>query len=1420
MAVKLRTKRIVATVVITAVLAGLAVAYLLVKNADRARFVAQARADGLVAYAEGNYEMALGKLGFYVRREPADLQALLAFADARSRVFETNSRHLPHAAHIYLSALDLDPESRESLEGLMRVYDQLGWRMEWMDIAQRMLALDPDHLEALRLMAHGYYFGSDFERCTPFLDRLISLDPDDLQWRTLKLHVMAEQGATAEEQVALCRTWMDDHPTDSRYHMLKALILAASGDVSGARDVAREGVERGLGAATESALSEMLRVLTALQMESEAATLLVQTKLRHPSALWAHEQSVRRLWQLGRISEALDEVWALANDRSLSPALLQHKCMLLLMAGEIDRGLAALSEFEQRTQATHADQRDADRGWLIAMRARLQLAEHDLSAATHQYYAALGLSPGDARIHFFLGEAHAKLGEHERASHYYERASQIDPHWLSAQIGYVQSRLAAGYARGAWQRLLKIIEREAAHPYLYVLLAEAWLAAEEPTDKLPLRGLAHTSAQRVHLTDVLRRLHEQQPGPRVTDVFVRMALRYGHEDLAHMAIEQALNAADDRPDAGLLTTLARRSMDHGLGHEQVLIERAKQQSGMTPELAAVVARWHHLQGRTDEGLKVIDNAFAERHGEDTKIARLRLRASYLAECYDRRTVDALAELFAADSSASTAGFVLAHPAVWTNAQLARRAMDVLASQVGEDSPRVGLARATYVLHHHADDPVRVAEAQVWLNDALRVSPDSLAALNLMVDLSLAGERPEPRLATTYLKRAIESHPNRADLHIRLIRLLQQQGDFTAAQHRLDRFAEIASLRQDLLETRLALLELQGDYQQVANLLLQSVDASSTEAERVRLVLSLRLAGEHDKAQQALQELLDAPDTGELTIQLAADFYAAAGDFSRGLTLLETAAFGCEIERQIAIGNYLLAHGRADEAAKRMQQTWQSNPENVPVIARLAAIRAQQGDAQAAFDTAVAGMANDATNTELRMIALTTAALLGPQERARVRELLGDSSESGPFIKVLHLLERSTDGAISSRDELGEAARLAQQNPESLLAWRTAIALHVQAGAVEEAIRLARRSASALPRFAEPAQIAAELHAQAGQWLEALEMARLWRQRTHHRPYAADIFIARVLLALDRPQQAAALLEAHGERVIAEGQQHPQPLRNWISAMLLTGEVEAAVQRIDSLLRQPGPFQGQWFETTRILDRHTAERALAAIETHLLQDAHGMLTLASAWGEHAHRFDDDRAHARSDDLANRAAAVDAALAVPALLLRAQSAERRSHDNDAETLYRKALSLAPSHAVAMNNLAALLHKDQRNCAEALMHAAKAAELAPHIPELHHTHANALICMEDYLTAEASARRALALRDRLEFQVTLGVALALQGKTDEAESVLFEIERRLTTEAVRHEQQSHIDRLRRLVGDDTSGPVAIRKRAIRSPFRCAAS
>ena len=101
---------------------------------------------------------------------------------------------------MYSAALRLDLQNHEELKHLMELYRRLGLRAESMEIADRVLALDSDDIEALAIKGAGLFLGSELDEALEYARKLIELEPGNIRWRASLREIRRAQGAAAESR--------------------------------------------------------------------------------------------------------------------------------------------------------------------------------------------------------------------------------------------------------------------------------------------------------------------------------------------------------------------------------------------------------------------------------------------------------------------------------------------------------------------------------------------------------------------------------------------------------------------------------------------------------------------------------------------------------------------------------------------------------------------------------------------------------------------------------------------------------------------------------------------------------------------------------------------------------------------------------------------------------------------------------------------------------------------------------------------------------------------------------------------------------------------------------------------------------------------------------------------------------------------
>lgn len=1493
-----RVKRRVALLV--GVILVLVVGYFIFQGARGAsseKLLAEARIEGLEAHRQGDYDLALTRLSYYLGTHNDDVEALIAFADARKRTPLINNRHLMEAIRFYQEAIAHEPDNLEAMRGLLGLYERVQRRVEWMELAERILAIEPTDTEALRMMAVGNVLDGRFDDAATFSEQLLDADPDDINWRLLHLQILRQQGASEGELIDIADEWAAEWDGDGRLLMIAAQIRLSAGRIDQGRSMAIEAAERG--ADSVIILQQLASMLDMLQLNSHATELVRATQEQHPDEAWPHVAAVRRLWQSNRLTEAMEVIdryeQAVAedsSDNSLDRELLRWRALLLVQTGENARAQEVLDALERNAADLPEEERNADRAMVDALRVRLTFDTDDeppMREVIDTYASCMALAPGDPVLAFLSGEAHQRIGEYGLAASMFATSLRSDPNWIAARLALAETLLASGQSNDALAQATTIMMRTASPPlHAYTVLVRAWLSAAQPGEFVTISDVS--TGERMSVLNLLEQLATAHPdNVLIKSLYVRAALKEGDAELAGQLVDEALAWAEsmetapagDGQDAVpadqravLLVELARISRGSGLGREAQLLNAAERIDGLTLGVVRERAAMLHQQGRPDDGMAIID-AYLESNpsGGDLEAAR-RVRAAYMTQIDHPDAVNALWNLLGGrntaegsdctDGSAQNAVVVLEQPAAWQDEDLVQRAMQCLEYVVGDDSPRVVLARSRWVRTFRSDSQSEVASAQLSVNALLQRMPGSVQAMEEMAALALvteddktdqSGERAasDRALAARYLEQAVNASPSRVDLRLRYAEMLQQQGDWNGAAAQL---RAIRDLRQpvtaepsdsvatidDMLLMEVQLLLRQGDDAAIINrlsgVLNQLLDTESVSgaiaptdgpitrlrtAQRI-LAGALHRSGRSEESEAIYKDLIAAQseagdgdpvmagDEWRDVVESYATLLVNTGRVEAGLEVVENARFADAAQqrwRDLITGRVLWQAGAIADAQAAFQRAIDAvsnsaDNGNAALLVRahgdLATLQLSQGEVEQACDTALAGLrgarahasATDVDLSSLHAALVMSVPGLDPQRRGDILERLvepGDSQPEPHLRRTAELLQAAMtrNGALEPTSaQLSEAVRIAELYPQSVPAFRIALYLHLQEGRVDDAITICQQVAARLPNAVEPAERAARLLRGRGRHDEAMTAAQMWRARAGSQSIEAELFMASLALDMNDADRAYALLSPYRDRLVPTAGEEPSAQRAeaagiWLSTLVRSGRLEDAAVAYEHLLESDETrWVSIWLDAAgQAATRDDVQQAIERITSFAMRTPRAMLALGSAWHQVVRRFDDAEAADRAMTLATQALAADSELRLASLLLRAQVAEAQGDPTQAESLYREAIAVNENNVIALNNLAYLLVRGQQQCDEAAALADRALEVAPDVPEILDTRAQAALCAGDPALAERLARRGLEVRENdRDLLITLVTALARLDRVDEARRTNLQLERAMTS------------------------------------------
>lgn len=1351
--------------------------------------MAEARAAGLDAFNAGDMEAALSHFSYYFEREKGDLAVNLAFAEARFQRPITGGRHLLEAIDLYsshgLKLLDrqphLDPDGskrREMLERLLRLYGRAGMRFEIIQTADTLLALDARHPDALAAKAEALCLNGDFADAQPLLAELIQMQPDELRWRGLYLKALSELGATQDERVEQCRTWAAEYQTDGRFHALAASLLLDFDREAEARDELVKAVDKG--AAEANVLERACEMMDVLGMPEQTDAIIATAVKSHGDHAWPHEVRLRRLWASNRIDEAWSAIQEIHAEVSSPPSLLQAMALVCISAKEMDeadRILSLLRNSGGDAPATIA--------WADAVAAAIHANRHPLRARIEALDRAIDLNPGDAPLHVLAGDAWTAAREPARALVHYERAFNSDPAWYAAAVVYCEALLQAGRVDDAYhvaQILLNRASPSQARPI--VLFAHAYLGMRA-AGRLELHTLQLPNIDG-DIRSILDHLHQENPAnAEVASLYAQALLQLEGVDSLNSFAKQVVgtDAASREP----VIAIADVYLDHRATIPQELLNaltaRAAQSFPASLRAAHVLA----MQGDAAAGMTMLRQA-APTPDATQSVAMIQFMIDHqLPGAADQLSQNV--EQF--PDSIEVQHLALSQPA-GLNDSTVSRAMANLKRLVGDDSPQVKLAEAAAALRQPVTKEAALAKAILQIEDVLQKSPDSLAALTLMAEATSRGSNQSLHRAIECLERAASLYTGDSALLVRLVDLLQRQGEYDRAGRYLRVLARVPQASEGLRHAELRLWNNQGDFETALARAQTIVTARSPRAEQLLLAAIHHRAGKLDEAAQIYERLLATDSPEPFLLAQAADFYASTGHVERGVELIRRIepANDCAT-RELIVGEFLLRHGHIAAAAEHLPL----NTSTAPSCARAREILARyylavHDRAKARYE-AMEGMKLDPANSSLRTLFAIASVDLPRDERQDAIEALRQVAGNEELIDTLMLLDKfaaGREGTTSPEPILDAARRLIDRHPTFLPAWQLTITLYAEDGRFNDAIALARRAVGRFPADPEPAQWSAELLIASGQWQAALAEAYEWERRSPVKTAAIRFTLASILLELDRADEAIDYLQPLHDSLIAGAEQSPQLLAMYVRALVIAGQVDRATAIITPLVAADERWRSHWLDLALAAESRYAPGMLAVLEPLPLQPGE-RLQLAGAWIELGRSGCSDCLE-RAEQIATALAdSPDPQIGVHAMLVRGGIAEARHDWAGAETLYRRVLEQNPQHAPAQNNLAYLLARPSPSpttssspstasrLEEAMTLVDRALTLQPDDPDFLDTKATILLAMNRADEAQTIARKASQLRPNdLRIAISLAEAHLLQTKASDGDAIIKDLHQRI--------------------------------------------
>lgn len=1277
-------KRFVAGIVVLLLVGFLGLAGIAGRSYQRNRSIQNAYELAIAQYEQHDYEAALPNFSHYIGRNPRDVETLLIFADCRRRVAQPNDAHLRFAVRLANEAANIEPGNVAAKEMLLELYGSMGYFLECSEVAEDLLALDPEHRQAQQALVSSRAGLRQFELAIDASEAWIQRHPDDME-SAIELVGLYVQSGQSDRAIERAEELAAAHPDDPRPIIVLLTLHAQRGDRIDERELL--GRVANTTADSPKTLAWVVEAMDRLQWakadapdgDQGANAYLVKHEAIPELADAARVIQTIRLWKAGREGDAL--AYFATDDVALEqlPAPLVGWVGLIGDAGD---GWGERARDELLTRDTV----DAS-AWCSIIQARDDIANGALSDARTKLESAL-VSPAWSAAAYLLGRLQSRVGEMRAALISFQalEVANAEPLWMQPKIAHARLLLDLGRPREAKEVAASMLPAlRMGHGTANVVLtyADSVIAhAEAAGASGPDVGFAQAMIDEACAQT-----------PEFGPVLTRQAQLHAiNGDIA--GVQQAvelIRQATIRPLASDLLRLARtiERIDTTRAHDVLALAAAE-----FPDDPAVLLRRAVSMaddGKPDEALELLTKALETRTGLD-RWPMMQVLATYLASRDPDRSLDVLSEISDGfPEQADAQRFVLDSELAWTDRVLIEKSIERLLEVTGDGSTGWRIARARALVTF---DPSEARAALVGadvLPPVIAVDPDNPEANLLLAIASLTlGDR---ETAIRRANIAADSPYSNPWVFTLLVDLLQKAGRVDDAERTLRVFTGRTGLDPELRRNRAKLLAHQHMWTEAIRDYRALAQNPGTVEDRLAYVLICNERGMRDEAMREVNALKsDHPDNR--VVRLARARIVASSDIDGALAEAMPALDGVEpAEAADILVDLYESSGDVDSAQSVLENLTRESP-SASASAKLVAFLMRHERLDAAAVAVAAGIAVSPEDPTLKML---DGQLHGDSNEriAALSEMLADMSKSTDS-PVLGELSQAVGNAAADPDAyLATLQRVAREHPSLPQVWMLLVEHYYARAAYEAAVGAARSAMQMLPNDPHPAQSATNLLIGLGRYDDALGTAIQWKDRSLNAPFEPDVAIARVQFMRGRTPEASQILDAWRAQIELRASVDPADLELlWLvdAASGRAGDVRAkalSLATTDSAWRPRCVRIANRIPMEQLDERRTWLRSIESLPGN---DENVLVQLVAAWYTLAvvtQRDDDlDQVLALGRPLAD-----ERVLPAGVLGMLATCESLSDAIDDAERHYRDALAFDPDSPDLLNNLAFLLYDKRR-------------------------------------------------------------------------------------------------------------------------------
>lgn len=1281
-----RRRRVALLLVIVVVIVGGAGAFVVASQWKRERQDSHELTQGTTAYQSGDYAKAVQHLAKYLDRHPDSAEAQMMFAQANLNMPAATARQLKAGIDALARVVHLDPSNDEAARQLLDMYKLSGQDERALSLADRLLAKNANDTGALQAKAVALARLKRNPEALEAAKKALAVEPGAHQMQLLVLQLRRQIGDEPDVLVADAEKALAEHPDDAVHQLMLGYAYALANNQAASNKWLTAAADREI--ADPKLAFTIVQVLDAAGLYSTSLDVLARTATaQNDSGLFG--ELVKRLFEVGRYEEVVQRT------QGIDPASAEARTEDLAIRAMALYQLRRRDEAEAVTKALAArPNAPVAVTWARVLEQVHASPPKPVPDTVRVLREAMPTMSANPYLHAFLGDAYASVGDNELALASWRKAAEYRPSWGNVRTLIAKALLNAGQPEEALESAQAALNRQPNSVEAAVTVLRARAAALPSGDREGGQAL-------LKLIDDVQKAAPGEP----QTLLLRVSLlgQIGDRPGATEAARALLAREKELPE-GLLLQLAEISRRLELGIEDEAYKQIEKQAGQTPELALARAMELHRQGKTQDGLALLEEGRTTASGAGQADAWRFAAATYLDSVGDPGAGEAwvkLADDFPQNSRVQRAA--LRSRAARTDRAFTERVLGRLEKLMGDDSVGFRLEKARWLLDGEATEADATAAATL-LREVITEAPKRVEPRVL---LARALERSE-REATAIgeLRNAATAIPGSVPIMLELARLQQSQRQFSEARDSIREVLATPGATEDHKREAAVLLAQQGQDAEAIGILQGLVQSGEKSDDQERLMLASLYfrSGDAAKAEALIEQLLANQPTGQ-ALAFALRFYAAQGrteGVQRVVSAIESAAMP-EADRRRLLAEHYAAAGDTNQAAQMYEAAANAATKSLDAWRQLIGFHIGAGNADAALaavDRALKELPEEPALKAVKENAELVRRFAGVDRlRSLLLTLMGDDAARRAGGEALRLVAASEGGVTP---ELANQLRtLADANPNLLPLQIAATRALIETRQFPQAAAVAARAARTFPTAVEPAWLQAEALSATGRWIDVLGAAAEWRGRLSGSTLAADLMLAEANLRLRQPDQAIAALKPHLDAALADPANHVEVVARHLRGLIAMDRYADASKILVPLIPRDAVWRFLAMEqaASSVGDANVAAQWLDAVAQSVPAEATGDRTfLGQSWWALAQRTGRPEFAAKAKEILAAVTTREDAGA-NAWYLHGVITELGGDTAGAEAAYRKALALDSSLALAQNNLAMLVITRGGDAAEAL-------------------------------------------------------------------------------------------------------------------------